>query len=140
ADQYRLAEELLDGAGYRHYELSSWARPGRESRHNAAYWERRAYTGIGTGAHSYDGLATRSWNTRDLDRYLARVEAGEQPTSGSERLSEAARAFEALALGLRRVHGTSRDAFAAEFGDDPVHRFGPAVEQGPAHGLLEVDG
>ena len=57
AGQYRLAEEILEAAGYRHYELSSWARPGRESRHNAAYWARRAYTGICAGAHSYDGAA-----------------------------------------------------------------------------------
>ena len=139
ADQYRLAEDLLAAAGYHHYELSSWARAGRESRHNAAYWARRAYTGIGAGAHSYDGEATRSWNTRDLDRYLADVEAGKPPVTGSEHLSEPARAFEAIALGVRRVEGTSRRDFAAEFGEDPVHRFVQAIEQGSANGLLEVD-
>ena len=140
ADQYRLAEELLDAAGYRHYELSSWSRPGRESQHNGAYWDRRAYTGIGAGAHSYDGGSIRSWNTRDLDAYLARVEAGDEPTAGMEHLSEANRAFEAIALGLRRVDGFSRSAFAAEFGDDPLDRFGEAVDQGIASGLLEVNG
>ena len=139
ADQYRLAEDLLDAVGYHHYELSSWARVGRESRHNAAYWARRVYTGIGAGAHSYDGEAIRSWNTGDLDRYLADVETGRQPVTETERLSEPDRAFEAIALGLRRVEGTSRCAFAAEFGEDPVHRFAPAVEQGCANGLLEVD-
>ena len=138
ADQYRLAEELLDAAGYRHYELSSWSRPGRESRHNAAYWDRRAYTGIGAGAHSYDGLAVRSWNTRDLDRYLAHVEAGERPAAGMEHLSESSRAFEAIALGLRRVDGFSRSAFAAEFAEDRSDRFGKAVERGTANGLLEI--
>jgi oxygen-independent coproporphyrinogen-3 oxidase len=140
ADHYRLAEEILDAAGYRHYELSSWARPGRESRHNGAYWARHAYTGIGAGAHSYDGHATRSWNTGDLDRYLARVEAGERPVAGSERLSEGDRVFEAVALGLRRVEGLSRRTFAAEFGHDPLHRFTEAVERGVARGLLEVSG
>ena len=140
ADQYRLAEELLESAGYRHYELSSWARPGWESRHNTAYWERRAYTGIGAGAHSFDGSSTRSWNTRGLDRYLARVEAGERPTSGSEVLSDPTRAFEAIALGLRRIVGLSRSGFAAEFGDDPVYRFSEAVASGVGCGLLEVDG
>jgi oxygen-independent coproporphyrinogen-3 oxidase len=138
ADQYRLAEKLLDAAGYRHYELSSWARPGRESRHNAAYWERRAYTGMGAGAHSYDGLATRSWNSRDLDQYLSRVEAGESPTSGTEALSESTRAFEAIALGLRRVDGMSRRAFVLEFGEDPADRFPRAVEDAATKGLLEV--
>jgi oxygen-independent coproporphyrinogen-3 oxidase len=137
ADQYALAEEVLEAAGYRHYELSSWARPGFESRHNSAYWDRRPYTGLGAGAHSFDG-ATRSWNERDLDRYLARAEAGERPIAGAEELDEATRAFEAIALGLRRVDGLSRAAFAAEFGVDPVQRFGTAVAQATGDGLLEA--
>jgi len=138
ADQHRLAEELLGAAGFRHYELSSWARPGRESRHNSAYWDRRPYTGIGAGAHSYDGHVTRSWNTRDLDQYLARLEAGERPTSGSEVLSERERAFEAIALGLRRVDGISRRAFAQEFGEDLPDRFPRAIRDATNSGLLEL--
>ncbi|HEY6607604.1 MAG TPA: radical SAM family heme chaperone HemW [Candidatus Limnocylindria bacterium] len=138
ADQYRLAEEMLGDAGYAHYELSSWARHGRESRHNSGYWARRAYTGLGTGAHSYDGAAERSWNTRDLDAYLTRAEAGERPLADSESLDEPTRAFEAIALGLRRVDGLSRDAFTAEFGADPVARYADAVEATTAAGLLEM--
>jgi oxygen-independent coproporphyrinogen-3 oxidase len=138
AAQYQLAEELLDAAGFRHYELSSWARPGFESRHNSAYWERRPYTGIGAGAHSFDGQ-TRSWNERDLDSYVARTAAGQRATAGSEELDEPTRAFEAVALGLRRVDGFSRATFAAEFGADPVERFPAAVGEGTAADLLEVD-
>jgi oxygen-independent coproporphyrinogen-3 oxidase len=138
ADQYALAEDLLDAAGYRHYELSSWARPGFESRHNSAYWARRPYTGIGAGAHSYDGAARRSWNIRDLDRYLAAVEEGRQPEASGETLSEPDRAFEAIALGLRRVNGLSRRAFAAEFGTDPAVRFGKGMANASAAGLLEL--
>jgi oxygen-independent coproporphyrinogen-3 oxidase len=140
ADQYRLAEELFANAGYRHYELSSWARPGRESRHNGAYWARRAYTGVGAGAHSYDGSAERSWNTRELDRYLGAVEAGDRPLADGETLDEPTRAFEAVALGLRPVDGFSRHAFRAEFGDDPLDRYAAAVAEGTRSGLLEVDG
>jgi oxygen-independent coproporphyrinogen-3 oxidase len=136
AAQYELAEDLLGAAGFDHYELSSWARPGHQSRHNSAYWERRPYTGIGAGAHSFDG-ASRSWNERDLDRYLARTEAGERALAGCEQLDEPTRAFEAIALGLRRVAGLSRATFAEEFGADPVERFTGAIEQGA--GLLEVD-
>jgi oxygen-independent coproporphyrinogen-3 oxidase len=131
AEQYCLAEEVLVRAGYRHYELSSWALPGRESRHNAAYWARRPYTGIGAGAHSYDGADERSWNTRDLDAYLAAVEGGCRPVAGVDRLDEGMRAFEAMALGLRRIDGVERAPFAAEFGADPVDRF--------ADGLAERD-
>jgi oxygen-independent coproporphyrinogen-3 oxidase len=139
AAQYEAAEELLDRAGFLHYELSSWARPGRESRHNSAYWERRPYTGIGAGAHSFDG-ATRSWNRRDLDGYLASTEVGELALAGSEDLEEATRAFEAVALGLRRVAGLSRAAFAAEFGQGPEGRWPAAVEEQVAAGLLELEG
>ncbi|HEX2766386.1 MAG TPA: radical SAM family heme chaperone HemW [Candidatus Limnocylindria bacterium] len=138
AEQYRLAAEVFADAGYRQYELSSWARPGRESRHNAAYWARRPYTGIGAGAHSYDGVARRSWNERDLDRYLARVEVGETPAAGAEELDEPTRAFEAIALGLRRLDGLSRATFAEEFGADPVDRFASTVGDAVAQGLLEV--
>jgi oxygen-independent coproporphyrinogen-3 oxidase len=140
AEQYRMAEQLLGDAGYNHYELSSWARPGRESRHNAAYWARRAYTGVGAGAHSYDGMSVRSWNVRDLDRYLVSVEAGERPMADREWLGGETRAFEAIALGLRRVDGLSRRAFCAEFGVDPLDRYPDAVAEGSRDGLLEVDG
>jgi oxygen-independent coproporphyrinogen-3 oxidase len=139
ADQYALAEELLDAAGFRHYELSSWARRGRESQHNAAYWARRPYTGLGAGAHSYDG-DSRSWNVRELDGYLAAVEAGERPLAGEERLDEPTHAFEAVALRLREVDGLDRRAFAAEFGQDPVDRYPDAIAETTGAGLLEVAG
>lgn len=139
-EQYRLAEELLAQSGYRHYELSSWALPGRESRHNRAYWRRRAYTGIGAGAHSYDGGADRSWNTRDLDAYLVCAELGRRPRAGGETLDEATRAFEAIALGLRLEGGISRAEFAAEFGRDLLERFADQVTDGVERELLEVDG
>ncbi len=139
ADQYGVAEELLGAAAYRHYELSSWALPGRESRHNTAYWERRPYTGIGAGAHSFD-RATRSWNERDLDRYLGGVSAGELPLAGSEQLDEPTHAFEALALGLRLVDGVSRAGFAAEFGTDLLARWPGAIHDATAAGLIEHSG
>jgi oxygen-independent coproporphyrinogen-3 oxidase len=138
AAQYAVAEEVLEAAGYRHYELSSWALPGRESRHNSAYWDRRPYTGIGAGAHSFDGRS-RSWNVRDLDAYLEAVANGVRPAAGSEALDEPTAAFEALALGLRRVEGVSRRAFIREFGADPVARYGPALAGSVAGGLLIVD-
>jgi oxygen-independent coproporphyrinogen-3 oxidase len=139
-DQYRLAEQVLGAGGYEHYELSSWALPGRESRHNGAYWARRAYTGLGAGAHSYDGSAERSWNVRDLGAYLRSVEAGERPVVGREALDEPTRAFEAVALGLRRVAGISRRAFRDEFGEDLLGRYASALETTTRDGLVELDG
>jgi oxygen-independent coproporphyrinogen-3 oxidase len=140
AAQYELAEELLERAGYHHYELSSWARPGFESVHNSAYWQRRAYTGIGVGAHSYDGVATRSWNARGLDAYVERVEAGERPVAGAEELDAETRAFEAVALGLRFVSGLGRRSFATEFGTAAARGLADGVAEGEARGLLESEG
>jgi oxygen-independent coproporphyrinogen-3 oxidase len=139
-DQYLLAEELLEAAGYRHYELSSWARPGHEARHNLAYWLRRPYTGIGAGAHSYDGLSRRAWNGGDLDSYLSALADGRLPPHDGEELGERERALEAVALGLRLVDGLDRDAFATEFGNDPLDRYAAAVEEGTARGLLTASG
>lgn len=138
AAQYQLAEDILGGAGFEHYELSSWARPGYAARHNAAYWDRHPYTGIGAGAHSYDGVAERSWNARDLDEYLAGVEAGRRPRAGAEILGEGDRAFEAMALGLRRISGVERRAFAIEFGADPVDRFADGLAATDMAGLIET--
>ncbi|MDQ3689892.1 MAG: radical SAM family heme chaperone HemW [Chloroflexota bacterium] len=140
SDQYRLAEEVLGSVGFAHYELSSWARPGHQSRHNSAYWARHAYTGVGAGAHSYDGVAGRSWNVRELDRYLGAAEARLRPIDGCEELDPETLAFEALALSLRRVEGISRAAFREEFGADPVDRYAGAVLATTADALLEVDG
>ena len=138
AEQYRLAEDRLAAAGYGHYELSSWARPGKESRHNMAYWARRPYTGIGAGAHSYDGASRRTWNERDLDAYMLGVEARTRPLAGEEHLDEPARAFEAMSLGLRRIEGIERAAFAAEFGIDPLVRFADGLADGRVRPLVEV--
>jgi oxygen-independent coproporphyrinogen-3 oxidase len=140
AAQYRRSEELLAAAGYEHYELSSWALPGRASRHNAAYWARRPYTGLGAGAHSYDGGAHRSWNERDLDAYLRRIEAGQRPLAGEELLDADALAFEAIALGLRRVAGISPRGFATEFGAEAAARLEAGIASGVEDGLIERDG
>ncbi|MGI8658698.1 MAG: radical SAM family heme chaperone HemW [Candidatus Limnocylindria bacterium] len=138
-EQYELAEELLGGAGFGHYELSSWARPGHESRHNNAYWARSSYTGIGAGAHSYDGAAERSWNVRDLDRYLETAEAGERPVADREILDVATREFEAFALGLRRVDGIDRAELRSEFGAEALRRFERPIGEMENAGLIEID-
>ncbi|MEA2549852.1 MAG: hypothetical protein QOE42_2450, partial [Chloroflexota bacterium] len=70
AGQYHHAVHRLAADGWRGYEISNWARPGHESRHNLAYWERRPYEAVGPGAHAFDG-ATRRWNAAHLGRYIA---------------------------------------------------------------------
>lgn len=104
AGRYERAEELLVGAGYRWEEISNWAKPGHECRHNWLYWEQGDYRGIGSAAHSHrDGR--RWWNVRTPDRYVREVAAGRSALAGEEVLTAEQRAFERLALGLRTRAG-----------------------------------
>ena len=106
---HRLAE-----AGYDGYEISNWARPGHESRHNLAYWERRPYEAVGPGAHAFDG-ATRRWNAARLDGYIAALTPadggpGRLPPGGEEPLDAATAAAERVILGLRTSRGIPASA------------------------------
>jgi oxygen-independent coproporphyrinogen-3 oxidase len=100
AAQYHHAEVTLAEAGYRGYEISNWARPGHESRHNLAYWQRRPHEAVGPGAHAFDGV-TRRWNAARLDGYLAAMEGGELPPGGSMDTDPATVAAETMILALR---------------------------------------
>jgi oxygen-independent coproporphyrinogen III oxidase len=101
ASKYETALDVLADAGYEHYEVSNWARPGRASRHNLIYWTQGSYAGLGAGAHGYlDGV--RSWNEKLPRTYIDRAS---DPVAGSERLEPAASADEWLVLRLRLVAG-----------------------------------
>jgi oxygen-independent coproporphyrinogen-3 oxidase len=104
AEMFEAACRLLGEAGYGHYEISNWARPGFECRHNLGYWERRPYVGLGAGAHGYrDGR--RWWNVRPPEEYLSIVERGELPVGGSEELEPADAYLEEVFLRLRILRG-----------------------------------
>jgi oxygen-independent coproporphyrinogen-3 oxidase len=109
AAQYHHAVHRLADAGWHGYEISNWARPGHEGRHNTAYWTREPYEAVGPGAHAFDGT-TRRWNAARLDRYLAALmPPGKQsprlPPGGSEVLDPATAAVEGIILGLRTDRG-----------------------------------
>ncbi|HTG48049.1 MAG TPA: radical SAM family heme chaperone HemW [Actinomycetota bacterium] len=127
ADLFLRACELLREAGYVHYEVSNWARPGFECRHNLGYWERRPYAGLGAGAHAYRD-DVRWWNVRPPEAYLERVEAGELPIGGSESLDPSDAYLEEVFLRLRILEGV------------PASWFEPArYEAFVASGLLQDD-
>ena len=109
ADEYLLAVERLTRAGYVHYEVSNFARPGRQSRHNLAYWRHRAYAGLGPGAHSY-APPVRSWNVRDWAEYSRRVLGGRTAEEDREELSHDDVALERVWLGLRCSDGLDATA------------------------------
>jgi oxygen-independent coproporphyrinogen-3 oxidase len=104
AEMYELACERFAAAGYEHYEVSNWAKPGRRCAHNLGYWQGRPYLGLGAGAHSYrDGR--RWWNVRPPQQFIDMVAAGDAPIGGDERLTPDDQHLERLLLGLRLAEG-----------------------------------
>ncbi len=110
-DEFLLAHETLTAAGFEHYEVSNYARPGRRSRHNSAYWTGRPYTGLGPSAHSYRG-PVRRWNLRPWAAYLRAVRERRDPIEDREVLARDQQALEALYLGLRTLEGAWEDLVA----------------------------
>jgi oxygen-independent coproporphyrinogen III oxidase len=108
AAEFLQADAVMRQAGYEHYEVSNYALPGRQARHNSAYWRRAPFIGIGPSAHSGWG-ANRRWNLREWAAYERAMSAGESPVAGTERLDEEAVELEELYLGLRTREGISRD-------------------------------
>jgi len=104
ARRYEMADARLCAAGYGWEEISNWALPGHECRHNHLYWEQGDYLGVGSGAHSHRA-GRRWWNVRTPERYIALVGAGEAVVAGEEQLTGAQRRFEALSLALRTPAG-----------------------------------
>ena len=110
ADAYDLVGQVLEANGYEWEEISNWAKPGHECRHNHVYWEHGNYRGFGSAAHSHHN-GRRFWNVRTPDRYIAMVRAGEQPLGGEEMVDRSAQAFERDSLALRTRRGVPREAF-----------------------------
>lgn len=104
---YLDAIDILGHAGYEHYEISNYARPGFRSLHNTAYWTGRPYLGLGPSAHSYDGQS-RWWNVSDVREYVSTLQvAGRLPVEDRETIDMARRCVEIIFLGLRRCEGFS---------------------------------
>ena len=111
ADRYLVADALLAEAGFFNYEISNWARPGDECRHNLLYWRQGNYRGIGCAAHSHqDGR--RWWNVRTPERYIDAVGSGSSSVAASETLSPEQRVTEGWRLSLRTSDGAPAGAFA----------------------------
>jgi oxygen-independent coproporphyrinogen-3 oxidase len=118
--------DVLEAAGFEHYEISNFARPGFRCRHNQVYWANHAYFGFGQGAARYvEGV--RQTTTRDLASYLKRVRTGQPTYFQSEELSPHQRAFETIALQLRRGDGIDRHSFLAQTGFSLNDLVGAAV-------------
>lgn len=134
---YQVLRETLHRAGFVHYEISNFARPGRECRHNLNYWANGDYAGYGPAACSHlDGR--RVTNEKDLLAYAGRLFAGEWPVAETEVPDERTRMAETVFLGLRLVAGLSRERFAARFGRDVTAVFGAEIAGLEAKDLVEL--
>ena len=106
--------DTLQQAGFQHYEISNFCKPGKHSRHNSSYWQGIAYLGCGAAAHSFDG-ASRQWNIADIKNYIKGIEKDE-PCYEIEALDNATRYNEYIMTGLRTSHGISIEEVAARYG------------------------
>jgi len=109
ADEYELVDDRLTAAGLANYEVSNWARPGHECRHNLMYWGQHDYLGIGCAAHSHRA-GRRWWNLRTPERYIEAVRAGRTTEAAGESLDAATRRAEGLQLALRTRDGVPVEA------------------------------
>lgn len=137
ADLYELTIAELTKAGFAHYEISNFARPGRECAHNLVYWHNEPYVGIGPAAAGYvDGVRYR--NVADVAEYVAAIEAGRSPRAEEEQLPPDRQMGETMMLGLRLRAGVDRGAFARRFGRDPAEVFADIVATQQDAGTLEL--
>ncbi len=136
---YATAIDTLSQAGYEHYEISNFARPGKRCRHNETYWANEAYFGFGVGAARYI-RGRREINTRDLNAYIQHSVSGKSCTFQSEELDAAERAKETMAVQLRRCDGIDRAAFRTQTDHDLDAVAGPALPMLIEQGFLADDG
>lgn len=140
ATKYEMADAALAAAGYEWYEISNWARPGHECRHNEAYWHDWDWYGAGPGAHSHFG-DVRMWDVKAPVPWAAQVAAGRLPVAGHEVIDPPSRELERVMLGIRLREGIALAdlvrAGEATTSEGTPRRLVPAVAQMVAEGMLE---
>jgi len=137
ADAYDRIRAALEAAGLRQYEISNFARPGRECRHNLKYWRYEPFLGLGPSAGSH--IALRRWsNASSLEAWAAALKRGDSAREDVVELDPTAAAREALIFGLRLVEGVDVASFGARFGVDLRHRFGPEIDELIGEGMLSL--
>jgi len=146
-EEYLVQDEMVAAraarAGLERYEVSNFARPGEECRHNLAIWRGGFYLGFGPSAHSYlpgGAYGFRRANERDLARYAGRLERGESPAAPAESVNAEQAMAEFLLLGLRLTAGIELAAFARRFGIELAAAAGGELERLVGGGFLELAG
>ncbi|MCL4442169.1 MAG: radical SAM family heme chaperone HemW [Firmicutes bacterium] len=139
ARMFAWSGEFLTESGYNHYEISNYALPGRECRHNQVYWRNEKYLGFGAGAASYRHRVRRT-NYRQVGQYMAVVSQGRLPLEEKEETAPAQEISETMFLGLRLTAGVQRSWFLQRFGIELDQVYGDRVAALVSKGLLLDDG
>ncbi len=135
-NQYHYAKSYLELKGYKHYEISNFAKPGLESKHNINCWEQKQYLGFGVVAHSYiEGV--RYSNIPNLEKYLN--ENSKKIKTIEEKQNKLDMEKEYMMLGLRKLDGISISKFEEKFGENPIYLFRMELQKLVNEELLEVD-
>ena len=138
ADMYEYADECLQAAGYENYEISNWALPGHQSRHNLTYWQNLPYLGMGAGAHSYFA-GKRFFNVLDPQQYINLLRMRQRPEAESETIDRVQQMSEMAFLALRTAQGLHLPTFEERFAE-PFTRFvGDRLRTAEEAGLLEQE-
>ena len=139
ADMYEFIIATLPKFGYNRYEVSNFAKIGRESRHNSGYWTGAKYFGFGAGAHSYNGQV-RTSNVANVADYVKKIRAGHDVSQIEEIVTKSAAMEEFCFLGLRMTAGIDAKIFYERFGENIFDVYGKVIEKNCKLGLLQIDG
>ncbi len=135
AEFYELGQTELKSAGYLQYEISNWAKPGFESRHNCKYWRREPYLGFGAGAHSFSG--TQRWaNRHDAAAYVTAISEGKSAVESVDALTPTLALEEELFLGLRQLSGIDLTRIERQYGVSVAEK----VSELASRGIVETQG
>ena len=135
-NQYKYTKNYLELNGYKHYEISNFAKPGYESKHNMNCWEQKQYVGFGLAAHSYiNGI--RYSNTCDIEEYLNKKSKDIKIIHEKQSIEDMKKEY--MLLGLRKIDGVNISKFKEKFGDNPIYLFRKELQKLVDEELLIVD-
>lgn len=136
-EMFHTIREMVIEAGMSRYEISNFAKPGFESRHNLLYWRCNEYIGLGAGAHGYLN-DERYGNIDSINEYMARIELGKSAIQFTETIDQAEKIFEYIILNLRTTDGFDPEEFKSRFGFDFLERYKTLITQFTQHNAMKI--
>lgn len=137
-EMYHMGKQLLESKGYKHYEISNFAKLGFECKHNLIYWQIKPYIGFGIASHS-NIKNTRFWNYDNFKDYINALKVGKAPISGNEYIDRRMEIAEYLIMGLRLIDGVNKDDFRNRFNQDVEEIYSDVLSKYVKENLLVVD-